>query len=130
MQSEAFIQLKNSFNIQALQRYFAYVQIDSKVHAVIPWQIDISMYMYTYSLFCNGNSINRNMHFVWIYFCAQQHRNLSNEIRKFYFGDGAIDEQTIPQYFELLSDMNFALGVDKSVRTLAANSKGKTYYTW
>lgn len=59
----------------------------------------------------------------------QEYRNLTNEIRQFYFGDNAIDEQTVSKYFDLLSDINFVWGIDRSVKTLAANSKGKTFYT-
>lgn len=70
--------------------------------------------------------IERNILFLF----SQQHRNLTNEIRKFYFDDDAIDGQSIPKYFEYLSDSNYAYPVDKSVRVLAAKSNGKTYYTW
>ena len=56
----------------------------------------------------------------------QQHRNLTNEIRRFYFGDGAIDKHVYPQYFEYLSDSNYAYPIHKSVKTLAAKSEGKT----
>lgn len=34
----------------------------------------------------------------------------------------------MPQFFEFLSDINVALGVDRSVKALAASSRGKTFY--
>lgn len=60
----------------------------------------------------------------------QEHKSLTKEIRKFYFGDRAIDEYTIPQFFELLSDYTFILGIVKSAKNLAAHSTtGKFFYT-
>lgn len=60
----------------------------------------------------------------------QEHRSLNNEVRKFYFGGAAINEQTIPQYYDYLCDVNFVYGIDKSVRTSAIKSKGKAFYSW
>ncbi|XP_055310975.1 juvenile hormone esterase-like [Sitodiplosis mosellana] len=61
---------------------------------------------------------------------SEEHRNLTAEIHKFYFGDGAKEDRSINQYAELLSDLNFRYGIDKAVKTHAAKSKGKTYYSW
>lgn len=54
---------------------------------------------------------------------------MTREIRKFYFGDHAIDEHTVPQFFDLLSDFSFVVGMVKSAKTLAAKTMGKTFYT-
>lgn len=51
-----------------------------------------------------------------------------DEVRSFYFGDNLQNNQSMAKYVELLSDVNFAYGIDKAVRTHAASSKGKTYY--
>lgn len=59
---------------------------------------------------------------------SQEHHILTDAIRKFYFGDGAIDEATVPQLFDFLSDMNFVLGIDKGVKLQAAQSSSKAYY--
>lgn len=60
----------------------------------------------------------------------QEHQSLTKEIREFYFGDRAIDEHTISEFFELLSDYTFIVGIVKSAKNLAAHSTtGKTFYT-
>lgn len=54
---------------------------------------------------------------------------MTKEARKFYFGDRAIDEQTIPQIFDLMSDFNFLWGISQSIKHTAKHSMGKTFYT-
>lgn len=61
-------------------------------------------------------------------FFQQENQKLVKKIRKFYFGDRAVDEQAIPQYLNLMSDFNFVWGIVKSAKTLATHSTGKTFY--
>lgn len=63
-------------------------------------------------------------------FCVfkQEHQSLAKEVRKFYFGDRVIDERTIPQIFDLMSDLNFIFGIAKSAKYLSKHSMGKTFY--
>lgn len=53
---------------------------------------------------------------------------MTKEVRKFYFGNRAVDEQTIPQLFNLMSDFNFVHGIVKSTKSSAKYSSGKTFY--
>lgn len=55
---------------------------------------------------------------------------ISEAIRKFYFGDLPIDENTLVNFYEYLSDLNFINDVDRGVKLHVAHSKGKTYYAW
>lgn len=50
------------------------------------------------------------------------------DIREFYFHDAPIDEKNLVRYMELLSDVNFAYGIDKSARQHAIKTNAKTYY--
>lgn len=59
---------------------------------------------------------------------SQNYRNLTNQIRQFYFGNDAIDEKVLSQYVALFSDINFAYGIDKATKLHASESNGKTFY--
>lgn len=59
---------------------------------------------------------------------SQQYKNLAKEIREFYFKDAAIDENTLKPYIDLLSDVNFAYGINKAVKRHAAKTNSKTYF--
>ncbi|XP_055306845.1 uncharacterized protein LOC129571106 [Sitodiplosis mosellana] len=52
-------------------------------------------------------------------------RILTKKIREFYF-DGSAD--ALKQYVDLLSDINFGYEIDKTVKTHAAKSNGRTFY--
>lgn len=58
----------------------------------------------------------------------QEYKQIAQEIREFYFKDAAIDEKTLNQYIEMLSDINFAYGIDKAVKRHATKTNSKTYY--
>lgn len=58
------------------------------------------------------------------------HIQISEAIRKFYFGDLPIDENTLVNFYEYLSDLNFIIDTDHSVKQHVAHSKSKTYYAW
>ena len=51
-----------------------------------------------------------------------------DEIRKFYFGDKPVNEETRDLYVKLLDDAVFVYGIDQSVRAQAKRSTGRTYY--
>lgn len=61
------------------------------------------------------------MSIIW-----QEHYRLMNQVRKFYFGD----EQAASKVFEYISDINFALGIDKSVKLHSKHKTVNTYYMW
>lgn len=61
-------------------------------------------------------------------FQLQEYKKLAKQIRKFYFKDAAIEEESLVQYMNMLSDINFAHGIDKSAREHAAKSPSKTFY--
>lgn len=52
----------------------------------------------------------------------------AHEIRKHYFGDKAVDENTIREYVRLTSDAFFVYAMDRTVRSQAKRSTGNTYY--
>lgn len=52
----------------------------------------------------------------------------AHEIRKHYFGDRAVDENTIREYVRLTSDAFFIYAMDRTVRSQARRSSGNTYY--
>lgn len=58
----------------------------------------------------------------------QEYKRIASEIREFYFKGAAIDEKTLIQYIDLLSDINFAYGIDKSARQHAEKTNQKTFY--
>lgn len=53
---------------------------------------------------------------------------MTKEIRKFYFGDHAIDAEAIERVVDLESDFNFAWGIARSAKHLTQHSTGKTFY--
>ncbi|XP_055308597.1 esterase B1-like [Sitodiplosis mosellana] len=59
---------------------------------------------------------------------SEEHHQLMSIIQKFYFGDGATENQTV-NYVDLLSDTNFGYAIDKIVKLHASKSRGKTYYS-
>lgn len=62
------------------------------------------------------------------HFQLQEYKKLAKQIRKFYFKDAAIEEGSLVQYMKMLSDINFAYGIDKSAREHAAKTPSKTFY--
>lgn len=51
------------------------------------------------------------------------------EIRNFYFGeDGNINNETLAELTDLLSDVFLVYGIDKSAKIHAKKSSGKTFY--
>lgn len=48
-------------------------------------------------------------------------------MRKFYFGSGAIDENVIAEYIEMISDITFDFGNYKSIRMHLTETNGKSY---
>lgn len=82
-------------------------------------------------MICVDRSLKKNVYgsFSKITFCIQDRRSLSEQIRKFYFGDNAISEETLSNFLDLGTDFNFVWGIVQSAKTLAAHSKGKTFYT-
>lgn len=58
----------------------------------------------------------------------QEYRKITKEIRDSYFGDAAIDENSLKQYINLLSDINFGYGISKAAKRHATKSNSKTYY--
>lgn len=67
-------------------------------------------------------------HDAFIFVSFQEHRELADEIRGFYFGNATITEDSIMIYLEMMSDINMFLGIDQSVKKLTTISKGKIYY--
>lgn len=65
---------------------------------------------------------------IFVSFYPQEYQKIVKEIRDFYFGDAAIDETTLKQYIDLLSDMNFIYGIDKGAKRHAYKTDSKTYY--
>lgn len=55
---------------------------------------------------------------------------VSKAIRKFYFGDGPIDEKALVSFYEYFSDLNFVNDLDRSVKRHVAHSKGTAHYAW
>lgn len=54
---------------------------------------------------------------------------MSKEIRDFYFGDKAVNEDTLDKMNMLMSDINYLYGIYLSARIQAAKSKGKTFFS-
>lgn len=50
------------------------------------------------------------------------------DIREYYFKNATIDEKSLKQYIEMLSDINFSYGIDKSAKMHAAEGKARTFY--
>lgn len=50
------------------------------------------------------------------------------KIRTQYFGDKAVDRETLYEYTVLISDGAFNYGVDWSARKHGSQSSGRTYY--
>lgn len=63
-------------------------------------------------------------------FPLQAARKFTKSVRKFYFGDAAINEKTLSNYYDYLSDVNFVLGSDRTVKLHAEHVKGNTFYAW
>lgn len=59
---------------------------------------------------------------------TQEYQKIGKDVRQFYFDDATIDRATLKQYIDLLSDVNFAYGIDKSARRHATKSASKTFY--
>lgn len=54
---------------------------------------------------------------------------MANEIRTFYFGENvAIDNETLIEYNEMLSDIWMVYDMDRVTKLHAKKSNGKTYY--
>ena len=51
-----------------------------------------------------------------------------DEIRKFYFGDKAVNEESEKSYLKLLDDVFFVYAIDQSAKAQAKRSTGQTYY--
>lgn len=64
-----------------------------------------------------------------LFYCqSQEYLQIARKIREFYFKNVAINRQSVNEYMQLLSDLNFSYGIDKSARQHASKSKGKTFY--
>lgn len=50
------------------------------------------------------------------------------KIKYFYFGDEPIDKDSTFKYFNLMSDVNFAYGINKAVKLHANKSNSPTYF--
>lgn len=55
------------------------------------------------------------------------HVRAMQQIRKHYFGNDPIDENHLPEYIDLLSDIAFEYPIHKAVRNQLERSSGKTY---
>lgn len=53
---------------------------------------------------------------------------MAQKVREFYFGNAAIDDQTLLQYVNMMNDVVFAYPTHKSAKIHAKNAKGKTYF--
>ncbi|XP_031619759.1 esterase B1-like [Contarinia nasturtii] len=62
-------------------------------------------------------------------FDSAAYKDISNNIRNFYFGGGSVKTPNIPQLFDLLSDINLVYGMDLTTRIQAKKSTGRTYYS-
>lgn len=51
-----------------------------------------------------------------------------DEIRKFYFGDKAVNKETREAYVKLLDDTIFLYGIDQNAKAQAKRSTGRTYF--
>lgn len=58
----------------------------------------------------------------------QKYDELMQKIKHFYFASASIDKDSIFKYFNLLSDVNFAYGINKAVKLHANKSSSPTYY--
>lgn len=61
-------------------------------------------------------------------FDSEIYKRLAKKIRQLYFKDAAIDENTLKEYIDLLSDVNFAYGINKAVQQHAMKTNSKAYY--
>lgn len=58
----------------------------------------------------------------------QEHRTISKEVRKYYFGNAKIEEKTKMQYLDMLNDAFFIYSIHKSMKANVKHSKAKTYH--
>lgn len=58
----------------------------------------------------------------------QEFQQLSEQVRQFYFGNLPIDENSLEQYIDLLSDVNFIYGINKAAIQHANKTSSKTFY--
>lgn len=49
------------------------------------------------------------------------------KIRKYYFENNAINGDTLPEYIDLISDIEFEYPIYRAVKEQTARSSGKTY---
>lgn len=68
------------------------------------------------------------VNFSFYSFIFQKYAEILHKIKRFYFGDGEIDKDSTFKVFNLLSDLNFAYGINKAVKMHANHSISPTYY--
>ena len=51
-----------------------------------------------------------------------------DEIRKFYFGDKAVSNETLPIFIKMNNDIVFYYGIDQSAKAQAKRSTGRTFF--
>lgn len=58
----------------------------------------------------------------------QEYKKLAKQIHEFYFNDAPINRKKLKEYIKLLSDLNFAYGIDKSAKRHATKTNAKTFF--
>lgn len=59
---------------------------------------------------------------------SKEYDEMVKDVRKFYFGDKAVDKTTLAQFIKLLSDVFYIYGIDKSMKAQSLRSSGNTFY--
>lgn len=61
-------------------------------------------------------------------YTSDEYREIMKDVRKQYFGEKAINRDTLTQFVRLLDDVLFIYGIDKAAKVQANRSTGKTFY--
>ncbi|XP_031622611.1 esterase B1-like [Contarinia nasturtii] len=62
-------------------------------------------------------------------FNSDNYKNISTEVRRFYFDGKQVNAETLHKMNMLMTDINFLYGIFLSARIQAAKSKGRTFFS-
>lgn len=63
----------------------------------------------------------------WIY--LQEHHQVVQNIREYYFKDEVIDTNDLELYFAMFTDINFTYQIYQAAKDHAMKSNGKAFYS-
>jgi len=65
---------------------------------------------------------------TFLHIAFQTYKRVTNYVREYYFGQQEINNETIYNYIDLLSDIFYTYGIQKTVQKYSKFKSAKTYY--